>query len=308
MMAELINVSTIQRFCVHDGPGIRTVVFLAGCPLKCKWCQNPETYSYAPRLMFNSELCQACGLCIEVCPEGAISFTEEQKIWTDPRKCKRHFACVEVCPYQARMISSRSYTLEALYKELMKDAVFFKTTQGGITLSGGEPMLYPELCRTLLAKIKVQGIHTTIETSGHVKWENFEQILPVVDLFLYDIKLFDPAKHLKWTGQDNQIIHENLGRLVQRGAEVIVRVPLIPDVNDDREFEDIVNFVTGFESLRELHIMPFHQLGSSKYGLLGQEYELADLQEENDERVEACKAYAEGKGLRVSIGGAGFKR
>ena len=257
--------------------------------------------------MFNSELCQRCGLCIEACPEGAISLTEDNKIWTDPRKCKRHFECVKVCPFQARMVSSKPYSLDELYKELMKDAIFFKTTGGGITLSGGEPMLYPEIARALLAKLKAQGIHTAVETSGHMKWENFEQVMEVVDLFLYDVKLFDPVKHLKWTGQDNQVILNNLKRLAQQRKEVIVRVPLIPDVNDDQEFEDIIDFVSGIEGLKEVHIMPFHQLGSSKYGLLGQEYELADLREENSERIEASKAYAESKGFRVSIGGAGFK-
>jgi len=307
-MDESAYVSNIQRFCVHDGPGIRTVVFLVGCPLRCKWCQNPEAISRTPQLMYNPGVCTQCGTCADNCPEGAIGPVDGTGVVTDRERCKRCFLCTELCPFQARRISARSYTVDALYRELLKDAVFFKNTSGGITLSGGEPMLFPEFCYALLRKINQQGIHTAIETCGFARWESFERLLPVVDLFLYDIKIIDSQEHREWTGQDNRLIHANLAALVDRGKDVVVRVPLIPDVNDGGQFNQIVDFVAGFETLRTIHIMPFHQLGSSKYGLLGQDYDMASVREDNQERLAACKAYAESRGLQVSVGGSGFKQ
>ena len=306
-MDDSAFVSNIQRFCVHDGPGIRTVVFLTGCPLRCKWCQNPETYNAAPQLMYNKTLCTRCGLCIEACPQRAISLTDNDGVCTDKGLCERCFSCTQACPFQARQVSCQPYTVPQLVKEILKDAVFFKNSRGGVTLSGGEPMLQPGFCVDLLTRLKQRGIHTAIETCGFAPWESFERILPVVDLFLYDIKLFDPEKHVRWTGQGNQLIRANLAALVGTGKPITVRVPLIPGVNDAEEFESIVNFMAHFASLRDLHILPFHQLGSSKYELLGRAYDLADVQEDNAERIEACKGYAESKGLRVSLGGSGFK-
>ena len=306
-MDDSAFVSNIQRFCVHDGPGIRTVVFLTGCPLRCKWCQNPETYTAAPQLMYNKALCTRCGLCVEACQQHAISRTDNDGVCTDKGLCDRCFLCTQACPFQARQVSSKPYTIPQLVKEILKDAVFFKNSRGGVTLSGGEPMLHPGFCVDLLTRLKQRGIHTAIETCGFAPWESFERILPVVDLFLYDIKLIDPEKHVRWTGQDNQLIRANLAALVGGGKPITVRVPLIPGVNDDEEFEEIVSFMAHFASLRDLHILPFHQLGSSKYELLGKAYDLADIQENNAERIEACKRYGESKGLRVSVGGSGFK-
>ena len=174
--------------------------------------------------------------------------------------CDRCFLCTQACPFQARQVSSKPHTVPQLVKEILKDAVFFKNSRGGVTLSGGEPMLQPGFCVDLLTRLKPRGIHTAIETCGFAPWESFERILPVVDLFLYDIKLFDPEKHARWTGQGNELILDNLAALVGRGKPITVRVPLIPGVNDGEEFAEIVNFMAHFASLRDLHILPFHQL------------------------------------------------
>lgn len=306
MEHEKIYISNIQRFCVHDGPGIRTVVFVVGCPLKCKWCQNPETLSGNCELMFNKELCAACDLCINVCPQKCIDWSDDRKLVTDLSKCDRCFNCVEACPFQARQISCKPYSVDALFKELMKDEIFYKNTKGGITISGGEPMLKPDFCFELLNKIKHKGIHTAIETCGFTRWQNFEKVIPVVDMFLYDIKLFNKDKHIEWTSQDNEIILSNLKGLMELKKEVIIRIPLIPGVNDGEEFKNIVDHISQYNNIGEIHILPFHQLGSSKYEMLGMSYDLESLQEDNGDSVEQCKKYAERKGVKVSIGGSGL--
>ncbi len=306
MVDGTIYISNIQRFCVHDGPGIRTIAFVVGCPLKCKWCQNPETLSGNCELMLNKALCTGCGLCIDACPNGCIQYSENGAVITDRQKCNQCFECVEACPFQARQVSCKAYTIDTLFKELNKDEIFFKNTEGGITISGGEPMLQTNFCFELLYRLKQKNIHTAIETSGFTKWKNFKKISSVVDLFLYDIKLFSSDKHMEWTGQDNTIILENLGKLVDLNKNIIVRVPLIPGVNDGDEFKRIIDYISQYQSISEIHILPFHQMGSSKYGMLGKEYLSKNISEDNFKAVELCQNYAKVNGYEVSIGGSGL--
>ena len=301
-------VSNIQRFSVHDGPGIRTTFFLLGCPLRCKWCQNPETINPTPQIMMNHQLCARCGACIEACPADAIHVDENGAIITDLRVCSKCFACVKSCNFSAREVTGKSYSVDDLFGVLIRDEEFYRTSGGGVTASGGEPLLQPDFCKQLFYKLKASGIHTAMETCGYAGWGSFEKILDITDLFLYDIKLLDGKKHEKWTGKNNDIILANIKKLSGLGKQIIIRIPLIPGVNDDdEEFRAIVDFVKSLKTIEEIHILPFHQIGSSKYDMIGRDYELSDLDVENSENIDHCENIARQAGFRVSVGGAGFK-
>lgn len=298
-------VSNIQRFCVHDGPGIRTVVFLLGCPLSCKWCQNPETLDKNPQLMMSNDLCMGCGACIKTCPHGAIC-ARDGKPQTDRTLCERCFACTAECYWEARTVSGRRYTVAELYRDVMKDKEFFVQSGGGVTISGGEPTQHAEFCAALLQKCA--GVGRAVETCGYADWKAFELLLPVTDLFLYDLKLYDEEKHRQWTGVKNTVIKDNLKKLASRGKEVIIRIPLIPGVNDTREeFGQMLEFIRGLGRIREVHLLPFHQIGSSKYGQISGEYAMAGWREENAKRVAQIKKQVEDSGFKVSVGGTGFR-
>ncbi len=300
--------SAVQRFCVHDGPGIRTTVFLLGCPLRCRWCQNPEALDREPTLMFNVEKCVGCGACVEACPEKANSLGQDGKARVDRTRCTVQGSCVAACCYKARELSGKPRSVGSLVEEISKDRVAFRNSGGGVTLSGGEPLLNPDFAGELLLGCRRQGIHTAVETCGAVPWGNFERVLPQVDLFLYDIKLIDNEKHELWTGAPNRLVLENAARLAETGKRMFIRVPLVPGVNDsEADFGAIAAFAADGLKVGELHILPFHQIGSSKYDLLGREYLLRDAVEDNAEGIARCRRIAEDHGLRVSVGGTGFR-
>lgn len=308
MINEGVYVSDIQRYSVHDGPGIRTVVFFLGCPLRCEWCHNPETSNPKPQLMMNHQLCARCDSCMNICPNNAIYISELGQIATDKKKCNNCFKCIDECYYNARQLTGRYYTVEEVFNEVKKDKIIYKNTCGGITLSGGEPTLYPDFCNKLLKKFKMLKINTAIETCGYCDFNNFEKMINNIDLFLYDFKLFDMEKHKKYTGVDNKIILQNLKKLLDHDKKVIIRIPLIPGVNDDvREFTNILNFIRELKKINEIHIMPFHQIGSLKYDMLEIDYKMRNIDEENNMNIDKCKSLAEGMGFKVNIGGSGFK-
>lgn len=300
------SVTNIQRYSVNDGYGIRTIVFLQGCSLRCAWCQNPETMGAAsPALMLAPDSCSGCGACVPECPHGALTQTAEG-VGYDRSKCRSCFACVPVCYFGARKPSSSGMELDAVFAEVMKDESFFRNSGGGLTLSGGEPLLQDDFCRDLLAKVKGAGIHTAVETAGNVPAAAFDKILPHTDLVLYDMKFRDAERHRRYTGASNWLILDNLRSVAASGVETIVRVPLVPGLNDGAEFQAIADFAAELPGVGELHILPYHALGVSKYGQLGLDYPMEGTSEENGLEVERCRAYAERAGLRVSIGGAGF--
>jgi pyruvate formate lyase activating enzyme len=300
------QVSNIQRYSVNDGYGIRTIVFLTGCSMRCAWCQNPETLRGKPALMFTRENCAACGACRAVCPAGAAC-AADGSIGVDREKCISCLACAKVCYFNARKPSSREMDVDGVFGEVMKDESFFRNSGGGLTLSGGEPLLQPEFCRELLRRVGERDIHTAIETGGNVPYAAFLRVLPYTDLFLFDLKLLDERKHRRWTGAPNRTLLNNLERLARAGAEIIVRVPLLAGINDGAEFDAIADRVSGETGVRELHILPYHDLGAGKYEQLGMAYALANQKENDDREIQRCRRYAEGKGLRVSVGGAGFR-
>ncbi|MBW7866442.1 MAG: glycyl-radical enzyme activating protein [Candidatus Hydrogenedens sp.] len=260
----------IQRMCVHDGPGIRTTVFLKGCPLRCDWCHNPEGVSPAPELLYRNSLCLLCGECAERCPHDAHEFTEEGGHRLNRLLCQRCFACVAVCGSDALARSGTEMSVEAVMAEALRDQPFYGRSGGGLTLSGGEPFLQKGFALALLAAAKAAGLHTCVETCCAVPWETLEAALPLVDLFLADYKETDPGLHKERTGRDNAQILENLARLDAAGAPLVLRCPLIPGVNlRDGHLEGVAALANRLTHCRAVHIMGYHPGGLAKRGQAG---------------------------------------
>lgn len=260
----------IQKFSIHDGPGIRTTVFLKGCPLRCVWCHNPESWRPEPELLFTAARCTGCRRCAEVCPAGVHAFTADGRHELDRAACVRCGKCVEQCPAEALELCGRSLTVEEVMAEVRKDRVFYENSGGGMTLSGGEPMMRPEFTFALLNAAKKEGIRTALESCGFAPQEEFERILPVTDLFLFDIKTMDEAKHLRLTGRDNRLILSNLEFLSGAGAEIVLRCPLVPGLNDTPgELARIGELAERLPAVREVQVEPYHPLGVSKSERLG---------------------------------------
>lgn len=258
----------IQRFCIHDGPGIRTVVFFKGCPLHCRWCQNPEGLNPQVEISFTRERCVGCRECLKVCPLGAITFEKIGRI--DRELCDRCGKCAEVCCAAALRVVGRAYTGGQLLEEATADMLFFSSSGGGITLSGGEPTYQAEFLAGFLPLCKERGLHVALETCGHVSWEALEQLLPLVDLVLYDIKAVDSALHLKLTGVSNELVLANLERaLDEYRSKVAIRVPLIPGLTATvRNLADIARLLKK-RDIREVSVLPYHKMGEGKLDKIG---------------------------------------
>ena len=256
-----------KRFAVHDGPGIRTTVFFKGCPLRCRWCHNPEGLSAAPQLAFYASKCLHCGECIPACPSGAREMNEDGPR-TIPGRCTACGMCANVCPGQALTLYGREVTVQELLPQLCEDRLFYAHSGGGITLSGGECLLQAPFCRALLAQCKTQGLHTAVDTCGAVPWDAFAAVLPYTDLFLYDIKAVDDDVHLACTGQKAGPILRNLRRLTESGARVEIRYPYVPGCNDGQT-KKIAAFVATLPEPPPVRVLPYHDYARSKYRALG---------------------------------------
>jgi pyruvate formate lyase activating enzyme len=252
------TVFDIQKFSVIDGPGIRTTVFFKGCNLRCEWCHNPESQHAYREMLFREERCRDCGKCTAVCPS--------------PQGCILCGKCERYCPTQAREIAGREYSIEALFTEILADRLFYETSGGGVTFSGGECMLQIDALSELLRLCRENGIHTAVDTAGCVPWESFQRVLPYTDLFLYDVKCIDEALHIKGTGVSNRLILENLCRLSQEtDRRIIVRVPVIGGYNDtDGEIRRIADFLAPLR-IESAELLPYHSMGEQKYRALGRE-------------------------------------
>jgi pyruvate formate lyase activating enzyme len=268
-------VFNIQRASTHDGPGLRTTVFFKGCNLRCQWCHNPESWIAAPQLQYVGERCMGCGACAEVCPKGDGA-------------CVGCGRCAEVCYAGARVLLGVAMTAREVIQKIEPDAPFYHSSGGGVTFSGGEPMLRPEFLTAVLGMCRARSIHTAVDTAGDVPWAAFEAVRPYTDLFLYDIKCFDGELHRRVTGVGNARIKDNLARLVGAGEKVVVRVPVIPGVNDgDAELAALSGFLHAIGPA-DVELLPYHKLGARKYEMLGMEDLTAPLAppEENEmERV-----------------------
>lgn len=276
----------VQRCSFQDGPGIRTTVFLKGCPLQCRWCHNPESQRFQPELMVQADRCTDCGRCRKVCPVGAADGA-----LTDRSRCTVCGACATACPSGARVIKGWHATVEEILQVVRRDIPFYQSSGGGLTVSGGEPLSQPKFLKALLATATAEGIHTCVETCGYAPWEVFSDILPDTGLFLYDWKLTDPSKHLFWTGRDNSLIRENLERLLAEGAKVIVRAPMIPGVNDeDTHLNELIR-LSHLPGVQGVEVLPWHRMGVAKRSSLGLDLQLADLPDVSDEEKSKWQAY-----------------
>lgn len=271
------TVFDIQRFSVHDGPGIRTTVFLKGCPLNCLWCHNPESKAKYPEVMLYEKLCIGCGECVSACEDKLHTFGDDGHE-IDRENCKRCLKCASSCVAGALTVSGKEMDSSDVLSEVMRDKSFYDNSGGGVTVSGGEPLMHTEFCAELLSAAKAQGINTAIETSGFGKWENIKRLSACVDFFLWDYKETNPERHREYTGVDNSLILENLAKLDSLGANIVLRCPIIPGLNDREEhFRGIADIANKHNSIIRVELEPYHSLGKGKATAIGKDYPLGDM-------------------------------
>lgn len=279
------TVFNIQKFCINDGPGIRTTVFLKGCPLSCIWCHNPESKQAKPEIMYDAKKCIMCGKCAAVCPNSCHCFSEAGHVF-DREKCIACGKCTDACYASALEMAGNEKSAEEVIAEVMKDKAFYDNSGGGMTLSGGEPMLQFDFTYELLRLAKEQGLHTCIETCGFAPSENYRKIAELIDIFLFDYKETDPVRHKEYTGVSNELILENLRMLDSMGAKSILRCPIIPTLNDREDhFKGIADLANSLKNPLEINIEPYHPLGSGKSAMLGKKYLLEELTFPSEETV-----------------------
>ncbi len=285
-------VLNIQHFCTHDGPGIRTNVFLKRCSLRCKWCCNPESIHPQPELAYNLKKCigeKECGFCLKECPESALYVLQSDgRVRVNWDLCTNCGKCVPICPTNALSTFGKEMTVEEVIAEVEQDASFYRESGGGITLSGGECLLQPDFAAGLLSEAHRRGINTAIETACNVPWRNIEQVLPHVDVMLHDHKCTDLVRHKKWTGVDNLRILANFKKAYETFPNVkfVARTPLMPGVNDDEEhIRAVLAFIRPHKNVVDYELLPYHRFGESKYSFLGGVYELADFETPPPEKL-----------------------
>ena len=272
---------SIKRFEINDGVGVRTTVFLKGCPLECLWCHNPEGLSKKQEIGVFSQKCIGCMDCANECE--CHLFTDSGRVFLRD-KCKGCMKCADLCVSGAIVEYGKKYSAEEVLFEVLKDREIYEKTGGGITLSGGEPMLQPDFVLELLKLAKNENLNTALDTCGYAKWENYEKVLPFVDMVLYDLKAFDPNLHKTLTGKDNTLILDNLKKISQTKTKIAVRIPLIPTLNDG-EIKEIGEFLSQLENIVEVKVLPYHNYSSNKYQSLNKSYLLDEIVPPNDEEI-----------------------
>lgn len=318
----------IRKYSIHDGPGIRTTVFMSGCPLSCWWCHNPESQSLRPVLLYRQSRCLGCGICAEVCPENVISMGIENQdtdsadehgaffeksasirpireirvpeIFTDREKCAQCQTCIASCYSGAREFSGKEVTVANVMSQVEREIPFYDESGGGVTFSGGEPLMQPEFLSALLKACKKQEIHVVVDTSGFANWQVFEQIRGEVDLFLYDLKLMDSEKHREATGAPNEPILKNLRKLSALGHKIVARIPLIPGINDDeKNLVESAKFLASLPHLEGVELMGYHDIAQAKYEALEREYALVGLKAPAETEIHHAAELLRSYGLNV---------
>ncbi|HZY41134.1 MAG TPA: glycyl-radical enzyme activating protein [Anaerolineae bacterium] len=293
----------IRKYSIHDGPGIRTTVFFKGCPLSCWWCHNPESQSPTIEMSLRDSRCIRCGACVDACPHGAVTWINGEPI-TDRARCERCATCATICYADAREPIGRDMTVAEVMAEIETDVAFYDQSGGGVTFSGGEPLLQRDFLLELLRACKAKDIHTAVDTSGFATWSTLDRIRRHVDLFLYDLKLMDDDRHHEYTGVSNRSILSNLQALSDCGHNIIIRVPIIPGINDDDEtIRQIADFTRTLPHVQGVDILPYHHIAVDKYLRLAKPYRLFETRQPSDDRVAAIAQTLRSFNLSVTIGG-----
>lgn len=293
----------IKHFSIHDGPGLRTTVFLKGCPLSCWWCHNPESQSPRMEMLLRDNRCIHCGACVETCPHDAIQWLNGEPV-TDRAICAQCGTCEAVCYAEARERVGREMTVEDVMAALEREIAFYDESHGGVTFSGGEPLWQPDFLFELLQACKSREIHTALDTSGCAAWATLDRVRPFVDLFLYDLKLTDDDKHREYTGVSNRSILSNLQALSAGGHNVIIRVPIIPGINDDDEtVQQLGAFAGALPHVQGVDLLPYHHIAIDKYLRLNKPYRLFETRQPSAERLTQIAQMLQAFNLSVSIGG-----
>ena len=291
------RVFNVQRYSLHDGPGIRTTVFLKGCPARCLWCHNPESQSAAPELLVAETRCVSCGTCATVCAHGAPP--------PGSGLCTACGACVEACPAGARQLAGHAATVDDVMREVRRDRVFYDESGGGVTFSGGEPLAQPEFLAALLAACRAAGVHTAVDTCGFAPREHLLALAPRADLFLFDVKMVDDARHRALTGLPAAPILSNLQALAAVHTEVWIRVPVVPGLTDaEADLAATAALVAGLPGVRRVCLLPYHRTGVPKARRLGRELPPPEIEPPSHERLEALATLFRERGLATSIGGS----
>ena len=292
----------VQKFAIQDGPGLRTTVFMKGCPLRCKWCSNPESWNTYPEIMVNNIRCIAeCNACLRACPADAIMFVEQDKgIKIDRENCSLCMKCVEVCPPQAIERVGSYMTVQEVLEQVLDDKIFYQNSGGGLTVSGGEPLVQGEFVGELCRLAKEEGVHTALDTTGYASWQVMEKVLKYVDLVLFDVKHMDPKKHKECTGVGNKLILENAKKTALR-VRTWIRAPLIAGFNDSKwNLEALARFACELD-VEKISILPYHEYGLAKYGKLGRTYQMEGAKQISEKHLAQIVRGIENQGLTVTV-------
>ena len=294
----------IKRYAINDGPGIRVVVFFKGCNLHCAWCHNPESISARAEKMYAPAKCIKCGTCVEACPENAITLKPDGII-TDAELCKLCGKCAEVCPTKAIEMSGKSMTVNEIMEVIEKERMFFDQSGGGVTFSGGEPLVHTKMLIELLDECGKRGIHRAVDTAGNVNTETLLEVARRTDLFLYDLKMMDSVLHKKWIGAGNEKILHNLKALSKANSNIIIRIPFIGGVNDTAEnIELTAKFIAELEGdKKEVHLLPYHNIAQNKYSKLGKADHFEHLKEPDKQSLTRAIAMFKEFGITAGVGG-----
>jgi len=293
----------IKRYAIHDGPGIRTTVFFKGCPLQCQWCHNPESWRQCPELGFRKGRCIKCGRCAEICPNQAISLIGELPV-TDPDKCSMCGECVDACVAGAREIIGKEMTVDEVMDEVEKDVIFYDQSGGGVTFSGGEPLMQPEFLLVLLSQCRALQIHTAVDTSCYAEPELVETVGEKTDLFLCDIKHMDNEVHKRFTGAGNELILDNIRRLSEKGNQIIIRIPLVPGFNDEKgNIKATGEFAASLTGVIGIDILPYNRGGNEKLDRLTTDIELMQTGSPGADKINSIAENLSNYGFEVRTGG-----